>query len=60
MPYLASWERSAKKEGKKEGVSEEKIRIAKELFKMGIDIDKIAAATGLDRGRIEKLTSTSH
>jgi len=60
MPYLASWERSAKREGKREGVSEEKIRIARELFKMGIDIDKIAAATELDRDRIEKLASNSN
>jgi predicted transposase/invertase (TIGR01784 family) len=68
MPYLASWERNARKVGikegkevgKREGVSEEKIRIAKELFKMGVDVDNIAAAKGLNRDRIEKLASTSH
>jgi hypothetical protein len=60
MPYLASWERSARKEGKKEGIIEEKTRIAKELLKIGTDIDKIAVVTGLDRKEIEKLSTTSH
>ena len=56
MPYLASWERSAKKEG----VSEEKIRTAKMMIKKGFDLDTIMDITGLDRKKIERLTSTSH
>ena len=37
------------KEGKREGIKEEKINIAKNLKKMGISIDKIILATGLSK-----------
>jgi predicted transposase/invertase (TIGR01784 family) len=42
----------ARKEGKEEG----KIETAKELLKMGIEIEKIAKATSLKKEEIEKLT----
>jgi len=68
MPYLASWERSAKREGIKEGkevgikegINEEKIRAARMMIKKGFDLDTIMDITGLDRKEIERLTSTSH
>ena len=60
MPYLASWERSAKREGKKEGIDEEKIRTAKMMIKKGFDLDTIMDITNPDRKEIERLTATSH
>ena len=44
------------KKGKIEGKKEGKIETAKELLKMGIEIEKIAKATGLKKEEIEKLT----
>jgi predicted transposase/invertase (TIGR01784 family) len=41
--------------GKKEGIEEKAIETAKNLLEMGIDIDKIAKATGLSQEEIEKL-----
>ncbi len=64
MPYLASWERNAMKEGMKQGVKQgvnkEKMRTAKKMLKEGIDLDTIAKITGLARKQIEKMLSTSH
>jgi predicted transposase/invertase (TIGR01784 family) len=64
MPYLASWERSAKREGIKEGkevgINEEKIRTARMMIEKRFDLDTIMDITGLDRKEIERLTSTSH
>ena len=56
MPYLASWERDAKKEG----VKQERMRTAKEMLKEGIDLDTVAKITGLARKQIEKMLATSH
>jgi predicted transposase/invertase (TIGR01784 family) len=42
--------------GIKKGKIEGKIETAKELLKMGIEIEKIAKATGLKKEEIEKLT----
>jgi predicted transposase/invertase (TIGR01784 family) len=61
MPYLASWERSAKRKGKIEGKFEGMELKAKEtarnLLEMSIDIDKIAKATGLKKEEVQKLAS---
>jgi predicted transposase/invertase (TIGR01784 family) len=42
--------------GEEKGIKKGKIETAKELLKMGIDIEKIAKATGLKKEEIEKLT----
>ena len=42
--------------GKIEGKIEGKLETAKELLKMGIEIEKIVKATGLEKEEIEKLT----
>ncbi len=60
MPYLASWERTAKKEGLREGMNKEKMRTAKEMLKEGIDLGTVVKITGLDRKQVEKMLSTSH
>lgn len=43
------------KKGKEEGMKEEKIAVALNLKKMGMDIDFIADATGLSKEEVEKL-----
>ena len=67
MPYLASFERAAmaqgKKEGKLEGIQEgmqkgkleKAFEAAKKMLKKGFDFDTIIEITGLDRKQIEKL-----
>ncbi|MCX6584437.1 MAG: hypothetical protein NT166_30065 [Candidatus Aminicenantes bacterium] len=65
MPYLASWERSARRkgkiEGKVEGLEEGMVKKAKEtarnLLEMHFDIDKIAKVTGLKKEEVKKLAS---
>ncbi|MCX6580440.1 MAG: hypothetical protein NT166_09670 [Candidatus Aminicenantes bacterium] len=61
MPYLASWERSARRKGKIEGKFEGMELKAKEtarnLLEMHIGIDKIAKATGLKKEEVKKLAS---
>jgi hypothetical protein len=42
--------------GEEKGIKKGKIETAKELLKMGIEIEKIAEATGLKKEEIEKLT----
>ena len=56
MPHVTSWERIAKKEGKREG----KLETARELIKRGVDINIIAEATGFSREEIEKLAEIVH
>jgi predicted transposase/invertase (TIGR01784 family) len=46
----------ALEEGKREGKIEGKTETAKELLKMGIEIEKIAQATGLKKEEIEKIS----
>lgn len=58
MPYVPSWERRAKQEGKKEGIREGKLNTARELIKRGISIEIIAASTQLPVEEIEKLAAT--
>jgi hypothetical protein len=55
MEYIPLWEQDARKEGEKKGKEE----TAKNLLKMGIDIDRISKATGLKKIEIEKLASKS-
>ncbi len=45
------------KEGIKEGEKEEKLKIARELVKNGVDINIIARSTGLSPDKIEQLAS---
>ena len=45
----------AREDGLAEGEKNEKIKIAKELLKLNVAIDKIAKATGLNESEIEKL-----
>ncbi|NIM12763.1 MAG: hypothetical protein GTO45_11715 [Candidatus Aminicenantes bacterium] len=56
MPHVTSWEKIAKKEGKREG----KLETARELIKRGVDINIIAGATGFSREEIEKLAERVH
>jgi len=46
----------AREEGIKIGENQGKIETAKELLKMGIEIEKIAKATGLNKEEIEKMS----
>jgi predicted transposase/invertase (TIGR01784 family) len=55
MPYVTSWERIAKKEGKLEGKIEGKIEMAREFLKNGVSIDIVVKSTGFSRDEIEKL-----
>jgi hypothetical protein len=55
MPYLASWERSARKEGKTEGANEEKTKTAKRMLDDNLSIEMISKYTGLSAKEIEKL-----
>ena len=41
---------------KQNGIAKEKIEIAKNLIKLGINVDDIVKATGLSKEEIEKLT----
>jgi predicted transposase/invertase (TIGR01784 family) len=51
MPYVTSWERLGKEEGKKEG----KLEVAKELLINGVSVDIVVKSTGFPREEIEKL-----
>ena len=44
------------KKGRQSGLAEGKIEIAKNLIKLGINIDDIVKATGLSKEEIEKLS----
>ena len=46
---------AARAEGRTEGRAETQIEIAKKFKNLGVDIDVIVQATGLDRETIEKL-----
>ena len=47
--------KEGRKEGKKEGREEQKQEIAKNLLKLGVELEKIIEATGLTKEEIEKL-----
>ena len=61
MPYLASWEKSArregKKEGKQEGKQEEKIETAKRMLLNNFSVEQVITITGLTEKEIKALTS---
>ena len=46
---------NAKNEGEKQGAKKEKIEIAKKLLKMGMTVEQIKEATGLNEEEIKKL-----
>jgi len=48
------------KQGEKIGMEKKAKETAQNLLNMGIDIDRISKATGLEKSEIEKLASTSH
>jgi predicted transposase/invertase (TIGR01784 family) len=64
MPYMIPWERTAerrgRRKGREEGREEEKKATAKNLLGMGIDIDKIVKATGLQKEVVEALRVKSN
>ena len=47
--------KEAREEGMKEGIEKEKIETAKNLLKIGLDIDKIVEVTGLSEKKIKEL-----
>jgi predicted transposase/invertase (TIGR01784 family) len=51
MPYVTSWERIAKREGKEE----EKREVALKMLQDGVSIDKIASYTGLTEKKVKEL-----
>jgi len=55
MDYELSWVRDAANKAAKEAAKDAFIKTAKNLLKMGLDIGKIAEATGLKKAEIEKL-----
>jgi len=55
MPYVTSWERMAKKDGKIEGKLEGKIETAKKMLAEGFDIALIKRITGLPEEDIARL-----
>ncbi len=56
MAYVTSWERIAKKEGKREG----KLETAQRMIKKGIDKETIIEVTGFSREELETLSRTTH
>ncbi len=58
MAYVIPWERTAERRGRRKGKEEGKKETAKNLLKLGIDIDKIVKATGLKKEAVETLAST--
>jgi predicted transposase/invertase (TIGR01784 family) len=54
------WIQEGEKRGEKRGERKGIINTAKNLLKMGIDIDKIAKATGLKKDEIKELSTISH
>jgi predicted transposase/invertase (TIGR01784 family) len=59
MPYLASWERNAKKEGIKEGIKEGKkegkIETAKRMLLDNLSIEDVIKYTGLTESEVKAL-----
>jgi predicted transposase/invertase (TIGR01784 family) len=58
------WKREGMKigeeRGEKRGIKKKAIETAKNLLEMGIDVDKIAKATGIKKEEVEKLASIDH
>ncbi|MCP4216496.1 MAG: hypothetical protein GY765_17730 [bacterium] len=55
MAYVTSWERMAKKGGKKEGLLEAALK----FIKHGVGLDIIAKSTGLSKSELEKLAQSA-
>jgi len=55
MPQVTSWEKIAKKDGRKEGRTEEKKEIAKKMLLDGLTIETITKYTGLTETQIKAL-----
>ena len=53
--FKAMAKKEGREEGRKEGESEAKEKIAKNLLKLGVELEKIIEATGLTKEKIEKL-----
>ena len=60
MPYLASWERSAIKKGKKEGKIEEKLETAKRMLLNDFSLEQVITATGLTEKEVKALINEWH
>jgi predicted transposase/invertase (TIGR01784 family) len=60
MKHVLSWERIAKKEGKKEGKIEALRNVAMKLLKKGVNIESVIEYTDLSKNEIEKLAATAH
>ncbi|MDQ1354645.1 MAG: hypothetical protein QG657_4954 [Acidobacteriota bacterium] len=58
MNHVLSWEKIARKEGKKEGKIETLRTITLNLLKKGVCIDNIIEYTDLSRKEIEELAAT--
>ena len=56
MEYVPLWLRDAEKVGERKS----NLKTAKILLRMGLDIGKIAEATGLKKEEIESLNSKPH
>jgi predicted transposase/invertase (TIGR01784 family) len=55
MPYLPTWERTAKKEVKKEGKKEQALKTAKKMLEDDFSIENIMKYTGLSQKEIKAL-----
>jgi predicted transposase/invertase (TIGR01784 family) len=55
MPYVTSWERIAKKEGKREGMKAKAKETAKRMLEDGVPIETISKYTGLTEKEIKAL-----
>jgi len=58
MDYVTSWEQIAKKEGKKEGIKEGKLKTAAAMIKKGLNLDLIAEVTGFSKQQVQKLAAS--
>ncbi len=57
MPYLASWERSAKRKGKFEGMQLKAKKTAKKMIDKGFELEVVMDISGLKKEEVQKLAS---
>ncbi|MGD2084936.1 MAG: hypothetical protein PVH61_02010 [Candidatus Aminicenantes bacterium] len=55
MQHVTSWERIAKKEGKKEGMEKKAKETAKKMLEDGLPIETISKYTGLTEKEVKEL-----
>jgi len=60
MPYVTSWERTAKKEGVYVGMKKKAKETAKKMLDDGLSIESISKYTGLPIEEIKKLMTVSN